>query len=390
MIDEVRDGLPHTVGAFGQDAPAPPTVPTAALPIGSCDTKTLTLAPLQESLAAARAFVRCAAVEAGFDEARVFDATVTVSEAADNAVEHGKPTTPLEIVTKLYPDRLEVHVFAESAFELPQIDYIHTTGAHRGMGFPLMAKLADHFALYSRVGGGTLVILTFFRTGYQEAAGSHDPHPPGHLELVTQHHLLSAVLEASPVGIVVIDANLRFRWINSAYRRFLDEPLRSGDIIGRRMDEVLPNVTGITETVSRTGEPAGGKALPYDGFARGTTYWDSHIVPLKLEGREPPYDVLVVLNEVTDQVRADREVRRKLDSLQSPEGDIGELELVDIIDSSRVQPLLSHFYRLARIPLAIIDLQGRVLVGEGWSDICTLFHRVHPETCRNCIESDTV
>lgn len=39
--------------------------------------------------------------------------------------------------------------------------------------------------------------------------------------------------------------------------------------------------------------------------------------------------------------------------------------------------------------MSIIDLQGRVLVGVGWQDICTRFHRVHPETCRHCIESDT-
>jgi PAS domain S-box-containing protein len=30
-----------------------------------------------------------------------------------------------------------------------------------------------------------------------------------------------------------------------------------------------------------------------------------------------------------------------------------------------------------------------VLVGVGWQDICTRFHRVQPDTCRNCLESDT-
>jgi ligand-binding sensor protein len=38
--------------------------------------------------------------------------------------------------------------------------------------------------------------------------------------------------------------------------------------------------------------------------------------------------------------------------------------------------------------MSITDLKGNVLVGVGWQDICTKFHRVHPETCKNCIESD--
>jgi anti-sigma regulatory factor (Ser/Thr protein kinase) len=93
----------------------------------------------------------------------VFDAQVAVSEAAANAIEHGRPETPLETATRLFADRLEVDVFSESEFELPPVDYVRTSGAHRGLGFPLMAKLSDQFVLHSRVAGGTLVTLTFFR-----------------------------------------------------------------------------------------------------------------------------------------------------------------------------------------------------------------------------------
>ena len=42
---------------------------------------------------------------------------------------------------------------------------------------------------------------------------------------------------------------------------------------------------------------------------------------------------------------------------------------------------MEDFYELARIPMAIIDLKGKVLVGVGWQDICTKFHRVNPESC---------
>jgi two-component system, sensor histidine kinase and response regulator len=36
-----------------------------------------------------------------------------------------------------------------------------------------------------------------------------------------------------------------------------------------------------------------------------------------------------------------------------------------------------------------IDLEGEVLIGVRWQDICTGFHRANEQTCALCIESDT-
>ena len=85
---------------------------------------------------------------------------------------------------------------------------------------------------------------------------------------------------------------------------------------------------------------------------------------------------------------SEERVRRKLESVLAPDGALGMLELADIVDTAAVQRLMDDFYALSHIPMAIIDLKGRVLVGVGWQDICTLFHRVHPATCRHCLESD--
>jgi ligand-binding sensor protein len=85
---------------------------------------------------------------------------------------------------------------------------------------------------------------------------------------------------------------------------------------------------------------------------------------------------------------SEKGVRRKLDAILSPDVDISELELSDIIDSEKIQKLMDEFYRLTRIGIGIIDLHGRVLVKTGWQDICTKFHRINPESCRLCIESD--
>lgn len=95
------------------------------------------------------------------------------------------------------------------------------------------------------------------------------------------------------------------------------------------------------------------------------------------------------LQQAEQALKASEEsVRLKLESILNPEGDISELELGDIINSGEIQEMMAHFYELTQIPMAIIDTKGKVLVGVGWQDICTKFHRVHPVTCKNCIESD--
>ena len=83
-------------------------------------------------------------------------------------------------------------------------------------------------------------------------------------------------------------------------------------------------------------------------------------------------------------------VRAKLSALLSPDGDLETLALSDIVDCPALQGIMDDFYRLTTIGVALIDLQGRVLVATGWQAICTRFHRVHPETARNCLESDTI
>jgi PAS domain S-box-containing protein len=81
-------------------------------------------------------------------------------------------------------------------------------------------------------------------------------------------------------------------------------------------------------------------------------------------------------------------VRKKLAAIMEPDGDIGDLDLSDVLDTAAVQSLMDDFHRLTGIGVGIIDLSGTVLVATGWQDICTRFHRVHPETAANCMESD--
>ena len=68
--------------------------------------------------------------------------------------------------------------------------------------------------------------------------------------------------------------------------------------------------------------------------------------------------------------------------------DIKEEELANIIDSQALQTLMDKLYAVTKMGIGIIDLRGNVLVGTGWQDICTKFHRINLDTLSNCIESD--
>jgi len=86
---------------------------------------------------------------------------------------------------------------------------------------------------------------------------------------------------------------------------------------------------------------------------------------------------------------SEQRVRRRLNSILSPDVTIGEIEISDIIDAEAVRSLLSEFYELVRVPIGLIDRQGQVVVDVGWQEICTRFHRAHPDTNQNCLESNT-
>ncbi|MEJ2731250.1 MAG: response regulator [Deltaproteobacteria bacterium] len=66
-----------------------------------------------------------------------------------------------------------------------------------------------------------------------------------------------------------------------------------------------------------------------------------------------------------------------------------DYKLSDLIDVEKSRSLLESFCEAVGIASAIIDLEGKVLIGVRWQRICTDFHRVNESTCKRCIESDT-
>ncbi len=64
------------------------------------------------------------------------------------------------------------------------------------------------------------------------------------------------------------------------------------------------------------------------------------------------------------------------------------LKLEEIININELQKIMDDFYNITQFGVAIVDMNGKILVSRGWQEICTKFHRIHPKTNKNCIESD--
>ena len=62
--------------------------------------------------------------------------------------------------------------------------------------------------------------------------------------------------------------------------------------------------------------------------------------------------------------------------------------LIDIVEMDVLQTLLDSFFDATGTASAILDRKGNVLVTTGWQDICSKFHRVHPDAACRCLESD--
>jgi PAS domain S-box-containing protein len=142
---------------------------------------------------------------------------------------------------------------------------------------------------------------------------------------------------------------------------------------------------------------ARGSAQLFNWKARkkdGTLFWTE--TSLQKAGVAGKNLVIAVVRDITERKRAEEalkesesRVMRRLESILDPEGDTGELKLADILEAPQIQALMEDLYRITGFKMSIIDLKGRVLVDVGWQDICSKFHRTHPETRKRCNESDT-
>lgn len=65
-----------------------------------------------------------------------------------------------------------------------------------------------------------------------------------------------------------------------------------------------------------------------------------------------------------------------------------DLKLEELIDIKLFQKLQDDLNRIYPFPSSIIDNDGVILTATAWQDICTKFHRKHPDCEKECIKSD--
>ncbi|MHB8770629.1 MAG: PocR ligand-binding domain-containing protein [Syntrophales bacterium] len=216
--------------------------------------------------------------------------------------------------------------------------------------------------------------------------------------------LLESVMEVLPVGMAIVDA----RGGNSKANRAFEEvwggprpPAHSvGDYAAYRAwwadtgEPVRPEEWASARAVLN-GEAVSGQFLEIERFDGSRAFVLNSASPVldaagKIVGSAVAIQDVTALRRAEEALReSEKRVRLKLHSILSPEGDIGTLELADIIDVPAIQSLMDNVYALSEVPMSIIDINGKVLAGAGWQEICLKFHRIHPETCRHCLESDT-
>jgi len=212
--------------------------------------------------------------------------------------------------------------------------------------------------------------------------------------------LMRAMFDQSPIGIAMIDSLTGD--VYEINRNF-------AAIAGRTVDEMhhldLMKIThpdDVKENLENMSLMNAGK-IP--GFTMEKRYirpdnsfvWiNMTITPIKTEDLNQKIHLCMIEN-INERRKTKHAVRiseaglqNKLKSILEPEDDISTLEFFDIIDIKSLKSMMGKFYCLTSMPLAVLDLSGKVLISIGWQDICTKFHRCHPDTLKNCIESDTI
>jgi PAS domain S-box-containing protein len=128
----------------------------------------------------------------------------------------------------------------------------------------------------------------------------------------------------------------------------------------------------------------------------------NHTLLIRKDGSEVPIDdsgspikdengelsgVVLIFRDISERRKTENalkesteRLRLKLDSVLSPDVDIEDQDLANIIDVPALQATMDGLYEMTHIGFGLVDLKGKVLVGTGWQDICTKFHRLNPQT----------
>jgi PAS domain S-box-containing protein len=202
------------------------------------------------------------------------------------------------------------------------------------------------------------------------------------------------LFERAPIGIGLSRNGIN-KYVNKAYLNIFGYQNLDEIINTPILDQISPsNREMITQKVKQRAE---GKHIPdsYEvvGLKKDNIefIFRANVSTIMINGEET---TLVFVEDVTQRKLAEvalqeseEKLQLKLNTILSPDSSIVEQELNNILDVKSIQSLMNDLYDLIKIGISIIDLKGNILVATGRQDICTKYHKIHPETRLNCIEN---
>ncbi len=138
-------------------------------------------------------------------------------------------------------------------------------------------------------------------------------------ETERQAELLEGIMDHTFVGLAVLDgADLTMKWHNPACSEFVRSELRGHDLTGRRVQDVVSRaeesgIVNVLRHVAAAGKSHTESEWEHTSPERGASYWRWAVVPLPATAQPP--DLLVVVEDISEQVEARKRVETLADEL---------------------------------------------------------------------------
>ncbi|MDD4325797.1 MAG: PAS domain S-box protein, partial [Candidatus Bathyarchaeota archaeon] len=212
-------------------------------------------------------------------------------------------------------------------------------------------------------------------------------------KLKSERDMLDKITESMGAGLALIDKNYNIVWANKYLKKYnVISPEKKCYSTFAHLDSPCPDC-GVTK-IFKEKKPFDTHEFSFTDI-EGKKRW-AEIIASPITDKEGNIIAAAEISvDITEQKKAENQLREneehlrfKLEKMLSPDVEICEQDLANILDLPKLQGLMDNLYEVTKIASAIIDLNGNILVKTGWREICTKFHRANPQTLKNCLESD--